>query len=72
METFLKCKQACVVALQQIPDHYPEEHFFVRALTQLQDVEVTMAIAVSDIDSYDPCTIPGCSLTMKNLQSILL
>ncbi|GFY41849.1 hypothetical protein TNIN_478811 [Trichonephila inaurata madagascariensis] len=60
METSRKCKQACVDALQQMPDHYPEEPFFVRALTELQDVEETMAIVISDIDSYDLCTIPGC------------
>ncbi|GFW91357.1 hypothetical protein TNCV_737711 [Trichonephila clavipes] len=48
-------------ALRQMPDHYPEELFFVRALTELQDIEETMAVAVSDIDSYDPCTIPGCT-----------
>ncbi|GFS32228.1 hypothetical protein TNIN_168671 [Trichonephila inaurata madagascariensis] len=66
METFRKCKQACVDALQQMHDHYPEEPFFVRALTELQDVEETMAIAVSDIDSYDPCTIPGCPHHEKN------
>ncbi|GFX34186.1 nucleic-acid-binding protein from transposon X-element [Trichonephila clavipes] len=33
---------------------------FRKSLTELQDIEETMAIAVSDIDSYDPCTIPGC------------
>ncbi|GFW86269.1 hypothetical protein TNCV_4148911 [Trichonephila clavipes] len=43
-----------------MPDHYPEEPFFVRALTELQEIEETMAIAVSDIDSFDPCKIPGC------------
>ncbi|GFY48589.1 hypothetical protein TNIN_45781 [Trichonephila inaurata madagascariensis] len=60
METFSKCKQACVDAFRQMPDHYPEEPFFVRDLTELQDLEETMALAVSDIDSYEPCTIPGC------------
>ncbi|GFY34464.1 hypothetical protein TNCV_2821501 [Trichonephila clavipes] len=60
METFRKCKQACVDALKQMPDHYPEEPFFVRALTELQEIEETISMAVSDIDSYDPCTIPGC------------
>ncbi|GFS66298.1 hypothetical protein TNIN_47131 [Trichonephila inaurata madagascariensis] len=43
-----------------MPDHYPEEPFFVRALTELQEIEETMALAVGDIDSYEPCTIPGC------------
>ncbi|GFW76904.1 hypothetical protein TNCV_2030091 [Trichonephila clavipes] len=54
METFRKFKQACV------ENHYPEKPFFVRALTELQEIEETMAIAVSDIDSFDPCKIPGC------------
>ncbi|GFT69008.1 hypothetical protein TNCV_3033271 [Trichonephila clavipes] len=48
METFRKCKQACVDALRQMPDHYPEEPFFVRALTELQDILETRVIAVSD------------------------
>ncbi|GFX83857.1 hypothetical protein TNCV_2546481 [Trichonephila clavipes] len=43
-----------------MPDHYPDEPIYRRALTELQDIEETMAIAVSDIDSYDPCTIPVC------------
>ncbi|GFT33370.1 hypothetical protein TNCV_859161 [Trichonephila clavipes] len=60
MEAFRKCKQACVDALRQMPDHCPDEPFYRRALTELQDIEETMAIAVGDIDSYDPCTIPGC------------
>ncbi|GFX02805.1 hypothetical protein TNCV_4437871 [Trichonephila clavipes] len=60
MEAFRKCEQACVDTLRQMPDHYPDEPFYRRALTELQDIEETMAIAVSDIDSYDPCTIPGC------------
>ncbi|GFS54222.1 hypothetical protein TNCV_2527491 [Trichonephila clavipes] len=45
METFRKCKQACVDTLRQMPDHYLEEPFFVRALTERQDIEETMAIA---------------------------
>ncbi|GFT14933.1 nucleic-acid-binding protein from transposon X-element [Trichonephila clavipes] len=65
MEAFRKCKQACVDTLRQMPDHYLDEPFYVRALTELQDIEETMALAVSDIDSYDPCTIPGCPLHKK-------
>ncbi|GFT15612.1 nucleic-acid-binding protein from transposon X-element [Trichonephila clavipes] len=60
IEAFRKCKQACVDTLKQMPDHYPDEPFYQRALTELQDIEATMAVALSDIDSYDPCTIPGC------------
>ncbi|GFX31311.1 hypothetical protein TNCV_2061291 [Trichonephila clavipes] len=60
METFRRCKKACVDALMMMPDHHPEEPFYVRALTELQDIEETMALAVSDIDSFEPCIIPGC------------
>ncbi|GFX87254.1 uncharacterized protein TNCV_596031 [Trichonephila clavipes] len=45
METLRKCKQACVDALKQMPDHYPEEPFFVRALTELQEIEETISMA---------------------------
>ncbi|GFS98731.1 PRE_C2HC domain-containing protein [Trichonephila clavipes] len=49
METFRRCKQACVDALMMMPDHHPEEPFYVRALTELQDIEETMALAVSPV-----------------------
>ncbi|GFT63403.1 hypothetical protein TNCV_3696521 [Trichonephila clavipes] len=45
METFHRCKQACVDALMMMPDHHPDEPFYVRALTELQDIEETMALA---------------------------
>ncbi|GFT72844.1 hypothetical protein TNCV_5065741 [Trichonephila clavipes] len=45
METFRRCKQACVDALMMMPDHHPDEPFYVRALTELQDIEETMALA---------------------------
>ncbi|GFX75397.1 hypothetical protein TNCV_1724111 [Trichonephila clavipes] len=41
METFRRCKQACVDALMMMPDHHPDEPFYVRALTELQDIEET-------------------------------
>ncbi|GFY29274.1 hypothetical protein TNCV_4724021 [Trichonephila clavipes] len=69
METFRRCKQACIDALMMMPDHYPEEPFYVRALTELQDVEETMALAVSDIDFFEPCNIPGCPHHEKPPQS---
>ncbi|GFU87069.1 hypothetical protein TNCV_1020531 [Trichonephila clavipes] len=69
METFRRCKQACVDALMMIPDHHPEEPFYVRALTELQDIEETMALAVSDIDSFEPCIIPGCPHHEKTPQN---
>ncbi|GFV17509.1 hypothetical protein TNCV_2581391 [Trichonephila clavipes] len=52
METFRKCKQACVDALKQMPDHYPEEPFFVRALTELQEIEETISMA--QVDTVNP------------------
>ncbi|GFW01572.1 hypothetical protein TNCV_4084871 [Trichonephila clavipes] len=69
METFRRCKQACVDALVMMPDHYPEEPFYVRALTELKDVEETMALAVRDIDSFKLCNIPGCPHHEKNPQN---
>ncbi|GFU75267.1 nucleic-acid-binding protein from transposon X-element [Trichonephila clavipes] len=60
METFRRCKQACVDALMMMPDHHPDEPFYVRAVTELQDIEEAMTLAVSDIDSFEPCIIPGC------------
>ncbi|GFU85747.1 transposable element Tc1 transposase [Trichonephila clavipes] len=60
METFRRCKQACVDALMMMPNHHPDEPFYVRALTELHDIEEAMALAVSDIDSFEPCIIPGC------------
>ncbi|GFY46613.1 hypothetical protein TNIN_412301 [Trichonephila inaurata madagascariensis] len=43
METIRRCQQTCVDSLRQMPDHYPEG--FKRALTELQEIEVTMALA---------------------------
>ncbi|GFW03486.1 hypothetical protein TNCV_3019981 [Trichonephila clavipes] len=69
METFRRCKQACVDALMMMPDHHPDELFYVRALTELQDIEEAMALAVSDIDSFEPCIIPGCPHHEKTPQN---
>ncbi|GFS45005.1 hypothetical protein TNIN_141971 [Trichonephila inaurata madagascariensis] len=66
METIRRCQQTCVDSLRQMPDHYPEEPFYTRALTELQEIEETMAVAVSDIDSFPPCTTPGCPHHEKN------
>ncbi|GFW96286.1 PRE_C2HC domain-containing protein [Trichonephila clavipes] len=46
METFRRCKQACVDALMMMPDHHPDEPFYVRAVTELQDIEEAMTLAV--------------------------
>ncbi|GFX36611.1 putative RNA-directed DNA polymerase from transposon BS [Trichonephila clavipes] len=69
METFRRCKQACVDALMMMPDHHPDEPFYVRALTELHDIEEAMALAVSDIDSFEPCIIPGCPHHEKTPQN---
>ncbi|GFV37965.1 integrase catalytic domain-containing protein [Trichonephila clavipes] len=69
METFRRCKQACVDALMMTSDHHPEEPFYVRALTELQDIKETMALAVSDIDSFEPCIIPDCPHHEKTPQN---
>ncbi|GFX84166.1 nucleic-acid-binding protein from transposon X-element [Trichonephila clavipes] len=46
METFRRCKQAYVDALMMMPDHHPDEPFYVRAVTELQDIEEAMTLAV--------------------------
>ncbi|GFW91289.1 hypothetical protein TNCV_737041 [Trichonephila clavipes] len=73
METFRRCKQACVDALMMMPDHHPDEPFYVRALTDMtsnkHDIEEAMALAVSDIDSFEPCIIPGCPHHEKTPQN---
>ncbi|GFU35491.1 RNA-directed DNA polymerase from mobile element jockey [Trichonephila clavipes] len=46
METFRRCKQACVDALMMMPDHHSDEPFYVRAVTELQDIEEAMALAI--------------------------
>ncbi|GFT65923.1 hypothetical protein TNCV_4175991, partial [Trichonephila clavipes] len=58
MEAFRKCKQACMDTLRQMPDHYPDEPFYRRALTDLQDIEETMAVATtpkSNVQNVNPC-----------------
>ncbi|GFU02598.1 uncharacterized protein TNCV_3755161 [Trichonephila clavipes] len=46
METFRRCKQACVDAVMMMPDHHPDEPFYVRAVTELQDIEEAMTLAI--------------------------
>ncbi|GFU25672.1 hypothetical protein TNCV_4226841 [Trichonephila clavipes] len=70
METFRRCKQACVDALMMMPDHHPDEPFYVRALTELQDIEETMALAVSDIDSLNPALSLAAPIMKKKLHKI--
>ncbi|GFV07434.1 hypothetical protein TNCV_1737891 [Trichonephila clavipes] len=69
METFRKFKQAYFDSLKQMPDHYPDEPFFVRALTELHEIDETMAIAVSDIDSFDPVIFLAALIMKKTPQN---
>ncbi|GFV36385.1 hypothetical protein TNCV_2234321 [Trichonephila clavipes] len=69
IETFLRCKQVCVDALMMMPNHFSEDPFYVQALTELQDIEETMTLAVSAIYSFEPCNIPGCSHHEKTPQN---
>ncbi|GFR00681.1 uncharacterized protein TNCT_197001 [Trichonephila clavata] len=55
-----KHKTACIEELQAMPDHHPEDPFYARAATELQDIEEAIQLAVSDIDSFPPCVTPGC------------
>ncbi|GFX21455.1 hypothetical protein TNCV_1398691 [Trichonephila clavipes] len=52
-----------------MPDHHPDEPFYVRALTELHDIEETMALAVSDIDSFEPLHYPLAAPIMKKNSS---
>ncbi|GFS36778.1 hypothetical protein TNIN_318421 [Trichonephila inaurata madagascariensis] len=69
METFRQCKKTCVDAPRNMPGHYPEEPFYLRNLSELHEIEEIMAIVVSDLDSFPPCTTPGCPHHEKNPQT---
>ncbi|GFV26570.1 nucleic-acid-binding protein from transposon X-element [Trichonephila clavipes] len=58
--TFKKFKLACIAELQAMPDHHPDEPFYRRAVSELQEVEETINLAVSDLASFPPCVSPGC------------
>ncbi|GFY78423.1 hypothetical protein TNIN_264641 [Trichonephila inaurata madagascariensis] len=60
METFKKYKTACISELKAMPDHHPDEPFYRRATSELQEIEESINLAVSDIASFPPCTTPGC------------
>ncbi|GFY15857.1 nucleic-acid-binding protein from transposon X-element [Trichonephila clavipes] len=60
METFKKFKLACIAELQVMPDHHPDEPFYRRAVSELQEVEETINLAVSDLPFFFPCVSPGC------------
>ncbi|GFX02459.1 PRE_C2HC domain-containing protein [Trichonephila clavipes] len=60
METFKKFKLACISELQAMPDHHPDEPFYRRAVSELQEIEETINLAVSDLASFPLCVSPGC------------
>ncbi|GFW01661.1 hypothetical protein TNCV_4085761 [Trichonephila clavipes] len=43
---FQKFKLACIAELQAMPDHHPDEPFYRRAVSELQEVEETIHLAV--------------------------
>ncbi|GFU02320.1 hypothetical protein TNCV_1238331 [Trichonephila clavipes] len=47
METFKKFKLACIAELQAMPDHHPDEPFYRRAVSELQEIEETINLAVN-------------------------
>ncbi|GFU16727.1 nucleic-acid-binding protein from transposon X-element [Trichonephila clavipes] len=59
METFKKFKLTCIAELQEMPDHHPDEPFYKRAVSELQEIEETINLAVSDLVSFPPCVSPG-------------
>ncbi|GFQ95491.1 hypothetical protein TNCT_22101 [Trichonephila clavata] len=52
-------KMAIVEELKSYPDH-EEDHFYQNAMEELQDIENSLSIAVSDLDSFPVCNTPGC------------
>ncbi|GFX26712.1 hypothetical protein TNCV_1838871 [Trichonephila clavipes] len=70
METFKKFKLACIAELQDMPDHHPDEPFYKRAVLELQEIEETINLAVSDLASFPPCVSPGCPHHDSELKTI--
>ncbi|GFV43142.1 hypothetical protein TNCV_2420451 [Trichonephila clavipes] len=60
METFKKFKLASISELQAMPDHHPDEPFYTRAVSELQEIEETINLVVSDLASFPPCVSPSC------------
>ncbi|GFR07933.1 hypothetical protein TNCT_210131 [Trichonephila clavata] len=69
MVTFRKHKLACIQELQAMPDHHPEHPFYARAAAELQEIEETIQLAVSDIDSFPLCDTPWLPTPRKYLPS---
>ncbi|GFY12514.1 PRE_C2HC domain-containing protein [Trichonephila clavipes] len=67
METFRRCKQACVDALMMMPDHHPDEPFYVRAVTELQDIEEAMTCWRKEISNFEyPPKKNGKKIVLEN------
>ncbi|GFV06349.1 hypothetical protein TNCV_1528731 [Trichonephila clavipes] len=43
-----------------MPDHHPDEPFYRGAVSELQEIEETINLALSDLASFPPCVSPGC------------
>ncbi|GFW54247.1 hypothetical protein TNCV_1560251 [Trichonephila clavipes] len=64
MKTFKKFKLACIAELQEMPDHHPDEPFYKRAVSELQEIEDTINLAVSDLASFPLLVFPLDALIM--------
>ncbi|GFV99488.1 hypothetical protein TNCV_5078521 [Trichonephila clavipes] len=59
-------KQACVDALMMMPDHHPDEPFYVRAVTELQDIEEAMTLAERNFNFEYPPKKNGKKIVLEN------
>ncbi|GFX08493.1 hypothetical protein TNCV_4020101 [Trichonephila clavipes] len=60
METFRRCKQACVDALMMMPDHHQMNPSTSEHSLSCKTSKKPWHWRISDIDSFEPCIIPGC------------
>ncbi|GFS47236.1 hypothetical protein TNIN_299551 [Trichonephila inaurata madagascariensis] len=69
METIREMPTDMRRLLRQMPDHYPEDPFYTRALPELQEIEVTMALATSENCCLEKLrdTVTGISALHKSL-----
>ncbi|GFR31637.1 hypothetical protein TNCT_704891 [Trichonephila clavata] len=58
MQRIKKHKLAIVEDLKSYPDH-ENDHSYQNAMDELQNIENSLTIAVSDFDSVPVCTTPG-------------
>ncbi|GFR09294.1 uncharacterized protein TNCT_692861 [Trichonephila clavata] len=54
MVTFSKFKLACIEELKFMPDHHPEEPFYLRAVAELQEKEESIQIAGLELGDQRP------------------